>query len=148
MLELVASSPAIDRFDGPEWALVIVATISAVSAIVGAVVANRSRQHSQVVRAQVENDHADAKNPNLRVDLDDKFEGLEHSVHKVAKVTEKIMTKLTDVEGDVSMLRAGYINNRTDIDSLMDTAAQEREAKRLWGPPPETRRERRDRDAR
>lgn len=155
MLELAASSPAVDRFDGPEWALVIVATISAVSAIVGAVVANRSRQHSQVVREQVENDHGDAKNPNLRVDLDDKFESLGHEVHKVGKVAKEVMSKLEAVESDVTtlkdgqeLLHSGWRSNRTDIDDLMSTQEQERQAKRLWGPPPETRRERRERDAR
>lgn len=153
MLELAFTSPAVDRFDGPEYAMVIVAAISAVASMVGVAVANRSRQHSQVVRAQVENDHADAKNPNLRVDLDDKFETLEQSVQAAHKGNDRLMTKLTHVENevgtvkdDVSLLRAGYRANRDDIDELMDTAAQEsrRRDEEYWGPQPQTRRERRE----
>lgn len=155
MLELAFTSPAVDRFDGPEYAMVIVAAISAIASLVGIGVANRSRQHSQVVRAQVENDHADSKNPNLRVDLDDKFETLEQSVQAVHKGNDRLMTKLTHVENevgtvkdDVSLLRAGYRANRDDIDALQDTAAQERRQRAEWGPPPQTRRERREgRDA-
>ena len=143
----------VDRFDGPEQAMLLVSVVGLVGTlltvggvVVTAIIANGAKKHSQVIREQVENDHKDAKNPNLRVDLDDKFETLEQSVQAVHKGNDRIMSKLSVVEGDVSLLKEGYVSNRQRIESIEDTAAQERRQRAMWGPPATTRRERRDRD--
>lgn len=153
----LATSPAVDRFDGPEWALVIVATIGAASSIVGLIIANRSRQHSQVVRTQVENHHTDAKNPNLRVDLDEKERAAEErdkkhgrkldtiamDVHSMKQDLGAVKEDLTDVIEQQGLLRDGYTANRSRIDKLWDTESKRQQAEE-WGPPT-TRREQRRR---
>lgn len=156
ILAALVTGPAVDRFDGPEWALVIVATIGAVSSIVGLAVANRSRHHSQVVRTQVENHHADAKNPNLRVDLDEKERASEErdkqtnrkldrvatDIHAIKDDLGTVKDDLTDVIEQQGLLREGYAANRERIRGLEDTEAKRRQAAE-WGPPT-TRRERRE----
>ena len=125
-----------------------VALINSVGLVLVGYWAYTAKRNSKVAVSQLENDHGDSENPNLRVDLDAKFESIESSVEKVHRGNDRIMSKLSVVEGDVSLLKEGYVSNRQRIESIEDTAAQEREQKRLWGPPPETRRDRRGRDAR
>lgn len=157
MIEWLAASPAVDRFDGPEIALVVTSIVGAVSGIVAAGLANRSRQHSQVVRAQVENDHATSPNPNLRVDLDAKeaaaaerdkqtnrkLDRIVSDVHVMKGDLAEVKDDLGDAVTDIGLLRDGYTSNRERIRDLEDTESRRREAAD-WGPP-ETRRERRER---
>jgi hypothetical protein len=138
-----AASP-LDPFDGPEIATLLVAVVSAVAAIATAVIANRSRQHSQVVRAQVENEHKNAKNPNLRDDIDDFRNTVLDKVDGLARGQERLHTKVTDIKGKVDFLEDGWRSNRSRIEDLENTDPRLQE--RLWGPP-RTRRERRTRDA-
>jgi flagellar biosynthesis chaperone FliJ len=142
---------AVDPFDGPEVATLLVAVVSAVAAIMTAVIANRSRQHSQVVRAQVENEHKNAKNPNLRDDIDDFrtviLEKVEHVARGVDRVHSKVAdvkSEVEDVRGKVEFLEDGWRSNRTRIKNLEETDPRAQE--RMWGPPA-TRREKRERDA-
>lgn len=142
---------AVDPFDGPEMATLLVAVVSAVAAISTAVIANRSRQHSQVVRAQVENEHKNAKNPNLRDDIDDFRTVVLDKIEHVSKGQDRLHTKvqhvdakLGAVEEKVDYLEDGWRANRSRIDELENT--DQRRQEKLWGPP-RTRREKRERDA-
>lgn len=142
---------AVDPFDGPEIATLLVALVSAVAAITTAVIANRSRQHSQVVRAQVENEHKNAKNPNLRDDIDDFRNVIVEKVDHLGRGQDRLQTTIShvkeevqQVKGTVDWLEDGWRSNRTRIQNLENTDPRAQE--RLWGPP-RTRRERRERDA-
>lgn len=138
-----------DPFDGPEVAMVVGQIITAAGLVVVAVIANRGRKHSQVVREQVENDHQTSENPNLRVDLDEKERASEERDRALAGKVEQVDRKLDRVITKVGLLEAGWERNRGDIDGLMDTAERERKQRAQWGPPPPTRRSRRgDWDAR
>jgi hypothetical protein len=138
----------VDPFDGPEIALLGAAVVAAVSSIVTAFLANRTRQHSRVVRSQVENEHQDAENPNLREDLDAKDRAAEARAKKTDRKIDRVLYELGEVKSDVGLLKEGWRTNRDDIDDLMDTATRERTERALWGPPAQTRRERRERNAR
>lgn len=154
----LVTSPAVDRFDGPEIALVVGVVITAVSSVITAVIANRGRQHSQVVRTQVENHHIDAKNPNLRVDLDEKERASEErdkqtnrkldrvatDIHTIKDDLSTVKEDLTDVIEQQGLLREGFTANRERIRGLEDTEAKRRQAEE-WGPPT-SRRERRNRN--
>lgn len=145
-----------DAFDGPEIGLLAVAIVGAVSSIITALIANRGRKHSQVVREQVENDHSDAKNPNLRVDLDDKHDEQRKQLTELKRGQDRLITDVHGIKADmggmkedVGLLKEGWRANRTDIDDLMTTESRRRAERAMWGPPPQTRRERREnRDAR
>lgn len=143
----------VDRFDGPEQALLLVAIVGLVGTlltvggvVVTAIIANSAKKHSQVIREQVENDHKDAKNPNLRADLDDKHDEQKKQLDKLGRGQDRLITDVHAMRDDIGLLKQGWRTNRDDIDDLMDTAAQERRQREMWGPPPATRRERRDRD--
>ena len=135
---MLAQTVIVDPFDGPEIAQLIVATIALVGTLASVIIANRGRQHAHAARAQVENDHR----TNLRDDQDEIKELVLEVRDKQLEHTEK----LEDMAEDVGLLKSGWRTNRDDIDELMDTAAQERRQREMWGPPPATRRERRDRD--
>jgi hypothetical protein len=87
---------------------------------------------------QVENDHRS----NLRDDQDE----IKELVLEVRNQLSDVAGEVTQTKADVSLLKDGYQSNRTRIESLEDTDRQEREQRRTWGPPPTTRRERRDRN--
>ena len=106
----------------------------------------RGRKDAKIVRDQVENEHQDAPQPNLREDLDAKEKAAEARDKQRKKQLDDIAHVVKQTATDVALLKAGYQANRDDIDDLMDTAAEERRQKALWGPPPQTRRERRSRN--
>lgn len=137
-----AASVAIDRFDGPEWALVIVATISAVSSIAGLVITNQARRHSRIVRSQVENEHQDADNPILRDDLDAKDNRVNEKLDRVLRTQERTESKVGKLDRRVGLLEVGWQSNRERIESLEDT-----DPARVWAPP-QTRAERKRRQNR
>jgi hypothetical protein len=148
---MILVADTIDRFDGPEIAMVAAQIVTAIGLIVVAIITNRSRQHSQVVRAQVENEHKNAKNPNLRDDIDDFrtviLEKVEHVARGVDRVHSKVAdvkTEVEDVRGKVEFLEDGWRSNRSRIAELENTDPRVQE--RMWGPPA-TRREKRERDA-
>jgi hypothetical protein len=129
----------VDPFDGPEIAQLSVAILSLIGTLAVVVISNRSRQHARVSRQQLENEHQETENPNLREDLDAK-----HA--QTAAQLDSVLGKLEGVEEDVLFLKQGWRTNRTDIDELMDTDSRRRQAE-AWGPPPNSRRERRMRNA-
>lgn len=142
---------AVDRFDGPEIAMVAAQIVTAVGLIVVAIITNRGRQHSQVVRAQVENEHKTAKNPNLRDDIDDFRTVVLDKIEHVARGQDRLHTKVSTVQGEVEEVRGkvefledGWRSNRSRIDAIERTDPNVE--RRLWGPP-RTRREKRERDA-
>jgi hypothetical protein len=141
----------VDPFDGPEIATLAVAVLSLVGVLVNTFVSNRARQHTRVVRSQVENEHQDAPNPNLREDLDAKERAAEERDRRQAQKLDKVLADIAGVKQDVGLLKEGWRTNRDDIDDLMDTENRRREAA-AWGPPqPQprvlSRRERRNRNA-
>jgi hypothetical protein len=147
MILMAATSVVIDPFDGPEIAQLSVAILGLVGTLAVVVISNRGRQHARVSRQQLENEHQQTENPNLREDLDAKHA---HTDEKL----DTVLAKLGNVEDDVLVLKQGWRTNRTDIDDLMDTEQRRRfvEQRRLeeatWGPhsAPATRRERRMRN--
>lgn len=140
----------VDPFDGPEIATLAVAALSLVGVLVNTFVSNRARQHTRVVRDQVENEHQDAENPNLREDLDAKERAAEERSRRQNLKLDRLITDMSVVKGDVALLKDGWRTNRDDIDDLLDTENRRREQqleRAQWGPPPTSRRERRNRDA-
>lgn len=137
-----------DPFDGADIALTIASIVAAVASITTAVIANRGRQHSRVVRSQVENEHQDAAQPNLREDLDAKERAAEERSKRQDRKLDKVLSEVAAVKGDVGLLKRGWQANRDDIDELMDTESRRRQEAAMWGPPPTTRKEKRERDAR
>jgi hypothetical protein len=131
------SAAVIDHFDGPEIAQLSVAIVGLIGTLAAVIVANRGRQHARVSRVQLENEHQQTDNPNLREDLDAKDATTQEKLDKVIK-------QLGSVRDDIGLLKAGWRDNRTDIDDLMDTDRRRREMM-SWAPPPTTRRERRAR---
>lgn len=136
-----------DPFDGPEWATVIGQVVTAIGIIVVGWWANRARKDARVVRDQVENEHRESDTPNLRDDMDAKAKAAEQRDREQRKRAERIEKKLDEMGIDMRLLRAGYFANREDIDDLLDTQGNRRKANELehWGPPPVSRRERRER---
>lgn len=133
----------VDPFDGPEIAQVVGQIATALGVIVVAWLANRTRRDAKIVREQVENDHADTATPNIRADMDAKAEAARQRDIARKKQLDRLENKMDKVGTDVSLLKHGYQANRDDINDLMDTAAQKRREKEEWGPPPQTRRDRR-----
>lgn len=114
----------IDPFDGPEIAMLAVAILTLLGSIFTAVIANRGRQHSLAARAQVENDHK----TNFRDDTDQKdaqnkrlLSQLLRGQEQIGQKLRGVEDKLGTVEGDVSLLKDGWISNRERIQRLEDT---------------------------
>jgi hypothetical protein len=137
---MAAATVVVDPFDGPEIAIVAAAIVAAASSITAAIIANRTRQHTRVVRDQVENEHQDAPNPNLREDLDAKDT-------VVNRKLDEVLSAQRSMREDIHILRQGWRTNREDIDDLLDTDRRRRDAQ-AWGPRvgpmPTTRRELRE----
>lgn len=148
----------VDPFDGPEIATLAVAVLSLIGVLVNTFVSNRSRQHSQVVRAQVENEHAESENPNLRDNIDanerariednrklnSKVDRVITDVHALKEDVAGVKDDLADVKEHGELLEDGWASNRKRILNLEDTESKRREVED-WGPPQETRRSRRAR---
>lgn len=123
----------VDPFDGPEIATLAVAVVGALGGLAAAWIANKGRQHSRVVREQVENDHHDSANPNLRVNLDANEEAAKERSRRVEKKVDRVLTKVAHIENDVGFLQDGFRANRSRIQQLEDTEPNRQE--QLWGPP-------------
>lgn len=122
-----------------------VAIVNFVATVIVGFWAYRAKKNSAVVRDQVENEHQNSPTPNLRDDLDAKERAAEARDKQRKKQLEAIEHALHEVKHSVELLFAGYSRNRDDIDGLMDTEKQRQIERSTWGPPPETRRERRER---
>jgi hypothetical protein len=136
-----------DAFDGPEIATVVGQLLVFAGVLVSVIYGRNANQNAKAARAQVENDHK----TNFREDADEKHDEQRKAVAALQRGQDRLITEvhamrsdMGEVKGDVGLLKRGWETNRHDIDDLMDTAAQERRQRAMWGPPPSTRRERRE----
>jgi hypothetical protein len=116
-----------DPFDGPEIATLAVAVVGLVSTVWVAWIAHGAKQNARSAKEQVQNDHE----VNLRDDVD----GIKALVGSIATTVVGIDRGQLYLIDEVRLLKAGYSENRNDIDGLMDTADKRRQ-RDAWAPPP------------
>jgi len=94
---LAAGSPDLTAIDS--WPAAVVALVVLILQVPGLVSTVRTRRDTRAIRAQTENDHADAEHPNLREQLDAMHADIRQAAaraEEAAKVASDTQTALTD----------------------------------------------------
>lgn len=134
-----------------------VALINSVGLVVVGFWAYVAKKNSKAAVTQLENEHGESENPNLRDNIDANEQARIESDRKLNSKVDRVITDMHVLKDDVSsvkddvsdlrehadLLQDGYASNRSRIKSLEDTESRRRDEE-YWGPQPQTRRERRE----